>query len=192
MSDDFDDFDDTADKLYGDDVPSATQKPAPPPASAGATDDRETAHQLYGYSALESAIDQRGEELWSVTGATEAMQRQTRDQFVGIATATGLPEMLVARIAEHYLDAELATFRQDDPEAAELALARQIDEWNAELRTDLRARYGAVDAEKLLIRAEKFVKSHPALNGILKQHGLGSRPDLVDGIISHVFSTGYR
>ena len=180
-----DDFDDTAEKLFGGSAPSA-------PAPAGATDDRDTAHQLFGYSALESAIERRGDELWSVTGVTEAMQRQTRDQFVGIATATSLPEMLVARIAEHYLDGELATFRQDDPEADELALARQVDGWNAELCADLRTRYGAADAEKLLVRAEKFVKAHPALNRILKQHGLGSRPDIVEGIVSHVFSTGYR
>lgn len=87
MSDDFDDtddLDDTAEKLYGGDTPS-TATPAP----AGSTD-VDAATAVYGYSALESAIDQRGDELRSVTGATEAMQRQTREQSVKIAS-DGLP-----------------------------------------------------------------------------------------------------
>jgi hypothetical protein len=141
---------------------------------------------------LTSAFARRGPELWAAIGADTATQRQMLETFVGIKRSTQLPEGLLTRIAEAHLDGELAAVRQNDPEAATDALHKQVQTWNAEIRETLRSRYGAKEGEQLLARTAKFVKATPALATLLQQHGLGSRPEIVEGIAAHVFSSGYR
>jgi hypothetical protein len=162
---------------------NAAQTPASPDGNA-----------LYGsFSTVTSPIDGRFSELAIATGATEADQTRLRDEFVGIAKKTGLNEGFVANLAEHHLNNLLADARiEDDPLAAEVALDKQSVEWKNETRARLRNTYGAKDAEDLLARTQKFVKSTPALAKILQKRGLGNRPDVVQAIVSHVFSTGYR
>jgi hypothetical protein len=163
---------------------------AAPPAPA-ATPTGDAARDFYGDSYIASVVDRRAAELWEVTGATEAQRREIRDTFIEIGES-GLPEGVVAILAEHYIDRELAAARQEDPDAAADALDKEIDLRNEELRNNLRLRYGAKDGEQLLERAQRFVRAHPKLAKVLQEHGLGSRPDIVEGIVAHVFSTGWR
>jgi hypothetical protein len=130
----------------------------------------------------------------AATGAPEATQKQTREMFLDIARRTGLPEPLVATLAEHTIDHQLAEARPgNDAEATDEARAAQIADWNTETRDALRATYGgAKEADALLARAQRFVKAHPALDQVLGKGGLGSRPDVVQAIVAHVFSNGIR
>jgi len=149
--------------------------------------------EFYSYSPAVSVIDRRGPQLWAKTGADTKAQEQLRETFRQIEFATELPSAVMTRIAEGHLDGQLADARMsDDPDADGLALHRRITEGNVELRDRLARTHGAKDAEELLGRAQRFVRSYPALAAILQQHGLGSRADIVEGIVGHVFSTGWR
>jgi hypothetical protein len=189
--------------VTGHDTPTTANGFAPPtPEERRVTDalyDRNTtpaptdASGFYGYPMLTSAIERRGADLWAATGASAADQARLRNDFVDIARTTRLPEPLVAALAEHHINQQLAEARPaDDAEAAGLALKTQIAEWNTEARAHLRSAYGAKEAEALLARAQRFVKGHPALSKMLATGGVGSRPDVVQAIVSHVFSNGIR
>lgn len=156
-----------------------------PPAPANAAD-------FYGYSAVANAIDRRGPELWEQSGATAAERQQVRDAFIGIARTTALPEPLVATLAESHINNLLADARPVKNADAAQVLDQQIAGWNTEARAALRDTFGPNDVEQLLDRTRRFVRAHPALAKVLQQRGLGSRPDIVQGIAAHVFSTGWR
>lgn len=49
-----------------------------------------------------------------------------------------------------------------------------------------------IEAEKLLARAQKFVKQHPKLHAQLGVGGIGSRPDVVIPIVEHVRRINFR
>jgi hypothetical protein len=157
------------------------------------TPDAGAAQAFYGHSLLKGAIDRRGPELWAETGATQQQQQELRDTFVGIAQRTGLPELLLATIAESHIDHQLADVRPvDDTDAAAQALETQTQEWNVATRAELQNLYGVTEAERLLERTQRFVRGHPVLAKVLRERGLGSRPDVVLGLAAHVFSSGYR
>ena len=50
--------------------------------------------------------------------------------------------------------------------------------------------YGKADGPKMLARTQKFVRDTPALAKLLREHGLGSNPAIVEKIASFVFSNG--
>lgn len=147
---------------------------------------------LYGLPLLSTAIDSRGAELWTATGASSAEQRDLREMFVGIATSTHLPESLVASIAESHIDGLLADGRAAAGAVDESAVLNERNAtWTTETRAVFTNTYGR-DTEVMLGRVQKFVLAHPPLAEVLKRRGLGSRPDIVLGIAAHVHSTGYR
>jgi hypothetical protein len=65
-------------------------------------------------------------------------------------------------------------------------------EGTAAVRDSFVRRLGQKEAEDLLDRTQRFVRSHPALAAILKSNAIGSRPDIVEAIASVVHSTGWR
>ena len=147
--------------------------------------------QLYGFSSVASEVESRGGELWAVTGATEAEQRRTRDLFVDIAKS-GVPEGVVLNVARQFIDGELAFARETTDAAAVAEMERRVSGGNERTREALRQQYSERDGEKMLERVQRYVRSRPKLAGVLEQHGLGSRPDIVMGLAAHVFSTGWR
>jgi hypothetical protein len=153
-----------------------------------------TADKFYGFSSVQQAVDVGWPELSKITGATEADRGRVRGEFVDLAQKSGLPEGLVVTLAQDHLTGQIADAREqrDDPDGAAQRLDQQIAAWNAETRERLTAQYGARDSEQLLARAQRFVKAHPTLERVLRHRGLGSRPDVVEQIVAHVFSNGIR
>jgi hypothetical protein len=149
--------------------------------------------RMYGHSALLGVIDSKAKDLWNEAGADTAARQQERDLWLGLANATNLPEGVLMRIAEGSINNRLAKSRVvEDEDAAEVALDRQIVAWNKETRDQLSQTYGAEQGEQLLKRAARFVAKHPKLAERMRERGLGSRPDIVLGIIEHIFETGWR
>lgn len=158
--------------------------PLPPPTETG---------EFHSYSPADAVLQQRDGELFAQTGMDPGARRQMRETFRSIQKTTGLPDTVVAQIADGHVSNLLAGARvSDDPDGDDVGLEQQIAASNAELRERFRAQYGAVDGEKMLDRTVRFVRKHPALAKILQQRGLGSRPEIVEGIAAHVFSTGWR
>lgn len=152
---------------------------------------RDAGARFYGYSSVAQEVDNRGADVWAVTGATQSERRQTREMFLDIARS-GVPEDIVVGLAREFLNGELATAKQPADDAAVAAMEKRVADGNAESRAALRAKYGDKDGEQMLDRVRRFVRSKPRLAHVLQQHGLGSRPDIVVGIAEHVFSTGWR
>jgi hypothetical protein len=148
---------------------------------------------FYGFSTVTSAINGRASDLSVATGATEADIARVRSDFVELAKKSELPEGFVATLAHEHINAQIADARiVEDADAEAHTMAKQIAAWNAETRERLQMRYGPKDAEQLLARAQKFVAAHPTLKTVLQRRGLGSRPEIVEQIIAHVFSKGLR
>ena len=131
------------------------------------------------------------DEIWNAAKNRQSATRRTITRAGNI----GLPDGVVAQIADAHVDALLAGARvmnDDEADAAAVALERQIQANNVELREQFAKRYGAKDGEQLLERTQRFVRSHPKLAAVLKENGIGSRPEVVSAISEHVFSIGYR
>jgi hypothetical protein len=143
---------------------------------------------FYGYGHVAQAVDTRGAELWKV-GSGARTQAEIRDWFVDVAR-TGIPDGIVEKLTSGYIDGELAVMRSEDPAAAAEALQTRMRADNEQTREALRTTYGAKEGEALLERMQRFVRAHPKLQSVLAAHGLGSRPDIVEGIAAHVFSQG--
>lgn len=144
---------------------------------------------FYGFSHITSTIEGRSQELWNDAEVGKTERAGLRESFIGIARRTGLNEGLVADLAGAHLDGKLADARRGEADTA--ARVTQITGGNQELREAFHARYGN-DAEDMLDRTRRYVRSDSSLYRIMGQHGLGSRPDFVLRIADHVFSTGYR
>jgi hypothetical protein len=123
-------------------------------------------------------------------------RHQLRDTFRSIAKDTGLPDGVLAKIADGHIDGLLVDASvKHDPDAATAdaqALNQRILDGNAEIRERLRQTYGRKDGEQLLARTQRFIQNYPKLAAILREDGLGSRPDIVEEIVSHVHSTVWR
>lgn len=149
--------------------------------------------QFHTYTLTDGVIQNRGSELWEVTGADTTARQQLVDTFRNMQRDTGLPDGLVADIADGHITGLLTAERiPDDPEGDETAFAQRIEAGNAEIREQLAVTYGRQGGEEILERTRRFVRAHPRLAALMRDHGLGSRPDLVLGIASHVFSKGWR
>lgn len=104
-----------------------------------------------------------------------------------------LPPRAAQYLIDGDLDNMLATARvSEDPEGDELALARRIEADSQESRSRIIARYGLKQGVELLERTQRWARTQPALAHILQQRGLGSRPELVEALVAHVFSNGIR
>ena len=173
---------DLADALYRESTPTA---PAAPDPTA-------PAERVLFTHPVEGVLDRRLPEWGDATGANLAAQQALRSTVRGIATRLPGAEALVMKIAEQHLDDALAFHRSDDPEVLALEREDQVKVWNEELREDFRLRYGAKEGEELLERVRKFARAHEPLAKLLREHGLGSRPAIVEGLADFVFSSGYR
>ncbi|MGH2670876.1 MAG: hypothetical protein ACRDH5_17485, partial [bacterium] len=151
---------------------------------------------FYSYSPAVELINQRGPVLFAHLGLDAAARQQLSETFRSVQKTTGLPDGLVARIAEGHIDGLLVDGRvKYDAAAAEAdaqALNRRIADGQAEIRERLIRMHGVKDGEQLFERTRRFVLSHPKLAAILREDGLGARPDLVEGVAAYVFSSGWR
>jgi hypothetical protein len=149
--------------------------------------------EFYAYDHAEETVKQRGNELFTQKGMTAAETQQLGETFRGIRKATGLPDGLVATIADAHVSALLADEGiPDDPDIDLTERAQRVAADTVEARERLVGLYGPKDGPALLKRTEAYVRAHPALAKILREHGLGSRPDIVEGIADHVRITGWR
>lgn len=153
-------------------------------------DDAKAADVLFSDTIIKQAVESRDAELFEATGATAAQREQIHNTFTELVKA-GLPANLIAKVAEASLDAEIAAARAVDPEAHAAATEKATEASNREVRASLQMRYGAKEAERLLARADAFVKQNATLSKILGSHGLGSRPDLVEMVVDHVRKSGF-
>ena len=160
-------------------------EPLPPPTAKGA---------MYSWSPGTAVLDRRDAELFSDAGLGTAERQQLRSTYAEFGRI-GLPDGVIAQIAEGHVDSLLAATRvksDADADADALAADQRITANNAELREKFARQYGAKDGEQLLERTDRFVRSHPKLHAILKEHRLGSQIDIVEALAAHVFSTGWR
>ena len=181
-----------AEILFGTGTPTPDPTPAPTPASS--TPHRSAADVLFddGTLVAQQAIDAKRDEMFEKLGATAAQHEEIRNTFSTIQRSTKLPPRVVAQIAEGYIQAEIDATHAPDPEAHAAKLAAQTSTHNDALRAKLCDRYGPEEAEALIVRTQQFVNANPALSKILGQHGLGSKPEIFEGIVSYVFSSGLR
>jgi hypothetical protein len=173
---------DRLDKIYnGDGVRSPL-----PPAEPG---------HFYSWSPVMSVIDQRGPELWASTGMEASAQQQYRATARAIERTTGLPESLVATIIDYDINARLAGARvlsDEEAEAEAVATDKEIAANNAVLREEVTRKYGAKEGEARLAAARRWTRSKPALQKLLDDGRLGSRPEIVMPLLDHLFSIGFR
>ena len=149
--------------------------------------------EFHSYSPAAEVIRQRGTELFAQTGMTTREQQQLEETFRGIQKTTGLPDGLVAKIADGYVNNRLAGARvSDDADRDDLELSQRIAAANTELRERFSRRCGAKDGEALLDRTQRFIRKHPTLAKMLQERGLGSDRDIVEGVAAHVWSIGWR
>jgi len=156
-----------------------------------ATDQKQrptSADVLFGGTHVRQEIEKRSDDLFDALGTSKEQHAKIRNEFVEIENATGLAPGVVARIANSFIDGEIARARADDKDAYDAEASKGLDRANEKLRHALRATYGE-DAEDLLERTQRFVRAHPKLAKVLQSHGLGSRRDIVEGIAAHVQST---
>jgi hypothetical protein len=172
-----------AGRLYdGSAAPSAMPAPTPG-ADAG--------ERLYGHGIVRQHVARLTADLWPTLGVGADAQEEEAQFWEQQARETGLPEGLVMALAEGSIKNRLASARiEDDPEAAETALRQQVVEWQQDVRERLKNTYGARQAEELVERANRFLSQYPKLGERLVDRWLGSRPDIVEAVIAHVFSNG--
>ncbi|MFB3855014.1 MAG: hypothetical protein ACE148_14485 [Vicinamibacterales bacterium] len=151
----------------------------------------ETARLLFG-GTLGKQLDGILLPAFDALGMNDESRGTLRDDLLDIHENTGLGDVFVTRLADAYVAAEIAATRASDPDSRGEALCEEIRKNNESIREDLRLRHGAAEAERLLGRAQAFARSHPALQRFLQSHGIGSRPEIVNEIIHHVVSTGWR
>jgi hypothetical protein len=161
------------------------------PATTGAhtpVSDAALAQALYGTKEVTDAIESRHTELYEVRGDGDAQRAELASTFTEIAKS--LPVTLTAKLATNYIDAELAEARADDPAVHAAAVDKTITEANRLMRTGLAQTYGVKGAEDLIARTNRFIAASPQLSKVLGKYGLGSRPDLVEDIVHHVYMNG--
>lgn len=140
--------------------------------------------------ALRPAFEQREADLSNVLGLTTEQRAAEQKEFTQTIRASGLDGNVIGkRIYDLSVDARIAQLRGADDEDA---LASRLQRHSEETRQQLAGVYGREEAEKLLARAQKFVKQHPKLHAQLGVGGIGSRPDVVIPIVEHVRRINFR
>jgi hypothetical protein len=117
-------------------------------------------------------------------------QEKERKEYAALVRETDLPLGTAELLHDRWTSARLEGARAGGDNARELAT--QIDRDAEASRIALRETWGAKDAEDLVQRAKKFATQHPKLNAILNTRGIGSRPDVVQAIVSHVRDINFR
>jgi hypothetical protein len=135
---------------------------------------------------LRHTFDTNFRELSDAGVLTPGQQAAERTDYSALIRGTGLDPLHVGRpLHDLWTAARLAEARgEPGPSDA------QVQTWNEQNLADLRIRYGAAAGDQLLERTRTWVRREPALAKVLKQHGLGSRPDIVEKLVAHVFSNG--
>ena len=163
---------------------NAAATPLPPPMEKNA---------LYSWSPAVEVVKQAGPDLYAKTGMTTREQEHLQNSFRDIQRSTGLPDGVLAKVAEGVVANRFADARVvDDPDADDLALSQRIAASNAELREHFIRQYGATDGAALLDRTARFIRRHPTLARMLQERGLGSDPEIVKGVAGHIFSIGFK
>ena len=144
---------------------------------------------LHTHSVAESAARQHDTDLMHQLGmnapAREAIYRDARD------LEKVVPSELAATVIIGHIDNLRAVARiSDDPDVDDVALAQRVKRDEVESRELITSQYGKRDGEELLRRAKAWTLTQPALAKMLRERGLGSRPDIVQQIVAHVFSNG--
>jgi hypothetical protein len=104
-----------------------------------------------------------------------------------------LPAGLVVSLVTGDINNTLADARvPDDAEAEAIALDQRIAADTAESRRRIVAQYGPKNGPQLIERTQRWVRTQPALAQMLQRGGLGSKPDIVEALVAHVFSNGIR
>jgi len=172
--------------------PAPTAGASTPPDDTPPPDDpthARAAELLYGDIFVTSAFDKRAPELFDVLAVGAEQRAALRQQAVEISHV--VPEAVAVKILNLTVDAELAAARAPDKSAHAAAVAQRIETANAALRGEFRNKYGA-GAEDMLERVRRFARSNPTLSRVLQANGVGSNPEVVFDIASHVFSSGWR
>ena len=155
---------------------------APKPVSVGPG-------EFYGYSLALDPWDRKAQELQD-HGVSAAILGSDRDALLKAARA-GVPQTILSVIADVLADTRIAETRPVlDPIAADHERNRRTADWGREAREALRATYGG-DVDDLLARTNRYAQAF-GLSRMLNDTGLGSRPDVVQELVHHVFITGYR
>lgn len=150
--------------------------------------------QFYARHHLANTIGQRDAELFEVLGETARERANTTRFWDDVAAKTGLPETVVARLADAEIDLRLKAARDavsPDPAARDAELAQRIQADNEKVRSEMRLRHGR-EADSLLDRARRFARTHRGLVEMLDRDGLGSQPAVVEAFVEHVIRTGWR
>jgi hypothetical protein len=142
--------------------------------------------EMYPVSvALAPKYQERRADLGDVLGLTQTQIREAEDTHTDAIRSSGVdPYGLGRAIYDHYVAGEIAAHRGN----ADV----DVQALNEATRRELRETYGAAEADDLLARTAAFVQSHPKLGAILRAHGVGSRADVVAGLVDHVRRVNYR
>ena len=187
--------------LYGSNSPDQAPgdfAPARPRSSVPSTDSTtgtarsrariQAARVLYG-SPIAEAITRRSADVFERTGLVPAGLRALVGQEYPGIQETGLPDGFMLSLLNTHVDYVLNEARAETE-----ADDAQIDQWHREVHADLSVRYGGAEAASdLLARTQRFIDATPSLSRMLQvQPDLGSRPDIVAGLVHHVFVNGIR
>jgi len=150
-------------------------------------------------AALEQPFRQEAETLHDVVGLTTEARDARETAFTTMIEQTGIDpyalgaELYKAQTEVDVLDARHEQLSHEDSGPVQPdEEARVIQGWSQETRTRLRESYGQARSEELLARTDKFVKAHSSLQALVRRHGIGSRPDIVEGLVEHVRRVNYR
>jgi hypothetical protein len=145
--------------------------------------------EFHSWSAAESAARQREADLSNQLGMDPAARERLYKGYRDLERV--LPAGLAATLTDADIDTRLAAGRfSPDPDADTVAVGQRTEAWSIESRERITSLYGQKDGEALLARTNKWVKSQPAVAQIVRQRGIGSRPDIVEQLVAHVFSNG--
>lgn len=145
--------------------------------------------KFYAHVPVDAAFEQREAELAAV-GIDTAARAQLRDT---VRSATkDLPDAVAIAIADGHADALLRAAGVHEADVDQAARNQRIIDGNKACREALNDTYRVKDGEELLGRVQRYVLRTPALAKILRETGLGAKPEIVSAIAAHVFSQGIR
>ena len=142
-------------------------------------------------NTLKPVFDANLPKLADRTGVSLQAQAAERREFAALMRSSGLHESPTTAAVLHtaWTEARLAGAQPGADEAeADAALATL----NENTRRALCEEYGEVDAEALLQRVQAFVRRTPKLAEILRIGTVGSRLDVIQGLIEHVHRVNFR
>jgi hypothetical protein len=150
----------------------------------------EMAAALYQPSpTMKQTYQEKADEVHDVLGLTVTERRAREEAHTKLVADVGFEPYVEGKLLyDEFVAAEVADARgEEEPDAA------QVQAWNEETLRELRETYGQQEAEKLLARTKAFVAAAPPrLREILGTRHLGSKPEIVKSLVSHVRASNYR